>query len=123
MPHECTQEIDPIGARDLSRNLARDLDVAPPIHEQAGLAKRECRARDRRLRIAQRSTFNSFQEKARRVCHSVVGQRAMFDEHLHQSIRQGDLVGWLSPVFFGNPFERASKEVINMTGQELGTNS
>jgi len=45
----------------------------------------------------------------------------MFDEHLHQSIHQGDLVGRLSAVFFEYPFERASKEVINMTGRELGT--
>ena len=42
---------------------------------------------------------------------------------LHQSVRQGDLVSRLSAVFFENPFERASKEMINMTGQELGTDS
>ena len=47
VPHECTQEIDPVGARDLPCDLACDLDVAPSIDEQAGLSKRQCRARDR----------------------------------------------------------------------------
>ena len=47
--------------------------------------------------------------------------RTMLDEDLHQPIGQGDLVGRLSAVFFGNPFKRSSKEVINMTGQEFGT--
>ena len=65
---------------------------------------------------AQCSVFNSLQEQARGVCDPVVGHRTMLDEDLHQSIRQSDLVGRLSAVFFGNPFKRSSKEVINMTG-------
>ena len=121
VPHECTQEINPIGTRNLPGDLARDLDVTPSIDEQAGPTKRECRAREGRLRTAQCSAFDRFQEQARGVCDLVVNRRTMFDEHLHQSVGQGDLVGRLRAVLFGNPFERAAKEVIDMTGQELGT--
>ncbi len=49
--------------------------------------------------------------------------RTILDEDLHRSIRQSDLVGRLSTVFFGNPFKRSSKEMINMTCQEFGTDS
>ena len=69
------------------------------------------------------SAFDRFQEQACGVCDPIVSHRTIFDEHLHQSIRQGDLVGRLSAVFFGNPLERALKQVINMTRRELGTNS
>ena len=72
---------------------------------------------------AQCSVFDSLQEQARGVCDPVVGHRTMLDEDLHQSIGQGNLVCWLGAVFFGNPFERSSKEVINMTGQEFWTDS
>jgi len=123
LPHDCAQEIDPIGTWDLPCDLACDLDVAPSIDEQAGLTKRACWARDCRPCPAQCPAFDRFQEQACGVCDPVVSQRTKFDEHLHQSICQGDLVGRLSAIFFGNPFERASKEAINMTRQELGTHS
>ncbi|MCY4460177.1 MAG: hypothetical protein OXC26_07240 [Albidovulum sp.] len=116
MPHESTKEIDPISARDRPCNFARDLDVTPSIDEKAGSTKRECLARDSRLCTTQCSAFDSFQEQARSVCDTVVSHSTMFDEHLHQSIRQSDLVGRLSAVFFGNSFECTSKEVIDMTG-------
>ena len=120
--HECTQEIDPICTRVLPRDLVRDLDVTPSIDEQAGSTKRECRTRERRLRAAHRSMFDSFQEQARSVRDPVIHHCTILDENLHQPIGQGDLVGRLSTVV-GHPFERAAKEVINMTGQDLGTDS
>ena len=91
--HKRAQEIDPIGAWDLPRNLARDLDIAPSIDEKPGPTERERRARDWRRCAAQNTAFDSFQEQARSVCDPVVGHRAMFDEHLHQPVRKGDLVG------------------------------
>ena len=72
---------------------------------------------------AQYPAFDRFHEQACGVYGPVVGHRTIFDEHPHPSVWQGDLVGQLGVVFFGNSFERASKEPINMTGQELGTDS
>ncbi|MDE0346070.1 MAG: hypothetical protein OXI66_09875, partial [Boseongicola sp.] len=64
---------------------------------------------------AQCPAFDRFQKKACGVCDPVVSNRTIFGEHLHQSICQGDLVGRLSAIFFGNTFERASKEVTMAT--------
>ena len=119
MTDERTQEIDAIGTRYLARDLARNLDVAPPVDEEAGSAKRERRARGWRGRTAQSTVFSGLKKQPRSLCDTVVRECTMFDERLHHAVRKRRLGGGSGVVVSRNSFERAPKEVIHVTSQEL----
>ena len=117
MPHERTQEIDSISARDLPCDLARDLDIASPIDEEAGSTERESRAGEWRGCGSQSTVFDNLQEHSRSFCDSVVVHGSMLEEGFHQPIYEGDLTGDLVISLARYRFQGATKESIDVTGQ------
>ena len=118
--HERAQEIDSIGARDFSCDLARDLDIASSVDEKAGSAEGEGRAGERRRRVAQPDTVGGLDEQLRSLRDPIVRQGAVLEERFHQPIRKRDLGRNLRVSIPADRFQRATKEFVYVAGQELG---
>ena len=120
MTHERAQEIDPIGARDLPCDLARNLDIASSVDEKAGSAEGEGGTGERRGRVAQPAPVGGLDEQPCGLRDLVVDHGAMLEERFHQPIRERDLRSNLLVVISMNRFQSATQELVNVAGQEFG---